>query len=335
MQGIGLAFCVALVVFIIFISMPGVINSSSNSSVENVETSNSTAPTQPVELLIEEESGTITKPPVTGGAEEDQLDQDTEAPEEVNMEMNRHQAMRAFVLQSKVSDVESFKDGFSAQAQALEWLAFDDDAEMDIPGWGHSMHDNLSEEEKGIQLLQRYALGVLFIAMEKQTNGQRDRALDIDNPTDEEIKNRDLFYSQWSRGAASVCEWYGVTCNDKEHVTDINLAKTLLRGTLVPEIFSQNALPEMISLNLGNNAFTGHLPHYDDLPEANTVLKHVELQNNHLALSIEHLPHQLQALTHLDLTMNDFEGTLPDDSWALMTDLGESRRMGLTACLMY
>ncbi|KAJ8772141.1 hypothetical protein K2173_027318 [Erythroxylum novogranatense] len=80
----------------------------------------------------------------------------------------------------------------------------------------------------------------------------------------------------------SPCKWRGITCNDAESVTIINLAYTGLRGTL--QDLDISSFPNLLRLDLKFNKLTGTIPS-----------------------NIGVLP----KLQFLDLSTNSFHGTLP------------------------
>ncbi|CAB9508239.1 LRR receptor-like serine threonine-protein kinase [Seminavis robusta] len=318
------ALCVIVVVLIIFITVPidGFLwgsNSQEVSGSGSVPAPATPAPVTPAPTP----SPTSTEPPATPKEEETPKETTTTTTSR-QVPANRHQAIHAYILEKKVTvNTEAFDVQLSPHSQALEWLASEDTAELDIPEYPDNTHNVGTPDQQGIQLLQRYALACFFFTIEEAFVGRRRLGGDANaNPTEEESNNRMQFDSTWTTGAASVCQWYGVTCNGQKHVTSLDLSHSLLVGRLVPEIVSQFALPAMTSLDLSYNQIGGQLPSYDDLPQANTVLEHVNLRQNHLESTVENLPHQLEALTFLDLTANKFFGTLPDDEdWALLDKL--------------
>ncbi|KAJ8772108.1 hypothetical protein K2173_027285 [Erythroxylum novogranatense] len=80
----------------------------------------------------------------------------------------------------------------------------------------------------------------------------------------------------------SPCKWRGITCNDAESVTIINLAYTGLRGTL--QDLDISSFPNLLRLDLKFNKLTGTIPS---------------------SIGV------LSKLQFLDLSTNSFHGTLP------------------------
>nr|XP_023888110.1 LRR receptor-like serine/threonine-protein kinase EFR [Quercus suber] len=62
----------------------------------------------------------------------------------------------------------------------------------------------------------------------------------------------------WST-TTDFCEWFGVSCSRRrQRVTALNLSYVGLQGTISPHIGN---LSFLVSLDLGNNSFSGFLPH--------------------------------------------------------------------------
>ena len=152
----------------------------------------------------------------------------------------------------------------------------------------------------------------------------------------------------WKRGNwlsdQPLGEWYGVDTNDSGDVTDINLYKNILSGTLPSAL---GDLRELKSLILTSNQLTGEIP--AELGNL-TKLEHLWLNNNKLTGGIPaelgnlsalvrlyiqinklsgEIPAELgnlSALTHLGLGANDLTGHLP----AELNNLADAEDIGLT-----
>lgn len=256
-------------------------------------------------VLIEEKSEPISNPadgqPVDAG---------------VHVDMNRPQAMEAYVLEMGVSSPDVLNNEESPQVQALNWIASQDSAELDIPGYEFNVQDSGSREEQSRHLLQRYALGCLYFSIEAYHLGTGRNLQEA--PTTEEKEKRLSFDSEWTV-KEDVCEWFGVICNEDKYVTELRLNHALLSGQLVPEIFQLKALPDLVILDVGYNNLNHKFP---TQLIVNTGLRELRLDHNGLVGEIDPIVKQFPQLLTLDLQDNKFSGTLPE-KWSQLSALGE------------
>ncbi|KAJ8639126.1 hypothetical protein MRB53_015820 [Persea americana] len=73
------------------------------------------------------------------------------------------------------------------------------------------------------------------------------------------LQSEALLHS-WSLPTAngSHCNWTGITCNDREKVTEIHLSNCSLQGTL--DHLSFSSLSNLVHLDLSRNALHGNIP---------------------------------------------------------------------------
>jgi hypothetical protein len=113
----------------------------------------------------------------------------------------------------------------------------------------------------------------------------------------------------WAAGAAgsdcNYCDWYGITCNNDDEVTAINLANNNLTGTLDNSLFG---LDKLETLNLGNNVLQGAL----DAEFVNVLnLKYLYLNSNQLSSELPIVFATAPKLEHFVANDNSFSGELP------------------------
>ena len=111
----------------------------------------------------------------------------------------------------------------------------------------------------------------------------------------------------WST-TTNFCDWFGVSCSRRrQRVTALNLSYVGLQGTISPHIGN---LSFLVSLDLGNNSFSGFLPH-----EIGNLhrLRELRLPNNLLEGSIPPTLHNCQKLELLFLYGNNLNGSIPKD----------------------
>lgn len=147
-------------------------------------------------------------------------------------------------------------------------------------------------------------------------------------------ENKDL----WLASNSSVCDWYGVTCNEDKSVTSLELSQNQVFGNFydIGRIFLRH-LANLTMLNLASNRIYGEIPaEIGDLYK----LRHLKVGNNGLVggvpISLSQLPHleslDLQGnrgvtsiqmnygyfnLRHLDLADNQMSGTVQYDLFRL------------------
>ena len=379
----GMYFCLALVLGIIFITAPkpgflfGKGGSSSNDTSDSaMESEEATAlpsamgesdTVAPSEFLEEEVQ--VTKPPDASSsttssdaapASDETTTDETETTAPVNtdiqVDMTRPDAIRAYVLETHVAHQAELDHPTSPASLSLKWLALEDSANLDVPGYPHNNQQEGGEDndadqrhEMGLQLLQRFALGAFYFSLQaefldsirrrhlrtqndhqrlrdaiaRHNNDQRRRRRrrlhDEDNVSELEENRNIQFENDWTVHT-HVCAWFGVECDDQQHVVAVNVTNALLKGRLASEVFQEQALPYLTSLDVSHNGLFGAFPHH---PIANTKLETLHMEHNKLTQDIDAVLQRLTALVNLDANSNNFTGTLPED-WTTVPNLGES-----------
>ena len=341
----GMWFCTLVVIMIIFVSVPSFGSSDkggdNNKEIVQAGGDGLLGPELHPNTTTTEEAGSGVAVPK----------EETEAPPAqttltatTEHDVNRQQAIQAFLLEKGISRAAELRDTRSAAYQALEWMSLRDSAKLDVPGFyeheNKGDHSDLSEEQQGALLLQRFALATFYFRMEEEfLQGGEERHLlrhkrrrrnrrrrflhGANSPSAEEFHRQDKFEEHWTVHN-DTCSWFGVTCNDQDFIVDINLTHTLLEGKLVAELFQEAALPAMTSLDLSHNNLNGFFPTSVEIK--NSKLTYLDLEHNQMEKSVEPILTQLRALQELDLTDNKFTGSLPDDWSEVSKDLG---------CLLY
>ncbi|KAG2681217.1 hypothetical protein I3760_11G133700 [Carya illinoinensis] len=139
-----------------------------------------------------------------------------------------------------------------------------------------------------------------------------------------------LVLSNWNALDPDPCDWYGISCTKaREHVIELNISGSSLRGFLAPELGQLNFLRELILhgnnligiipkelgmlkflqvLDLGMNQLSGHIP-----PEIgrSTSLVKINLQSNELTGGIRPELGNLRYLQELWLDRNKLQGNIP------------------------
>ncbi|KAK9993334.1 hypothetical protein SO802_023037 [Lithocarpus litseifolius] len=132
--------------------------------------------------------------------------------------------------------------------------------------------------------------------------------------------------------STSPCSWFGISCNQAESVTRLNLTNSGLKGTLHEFPFSSlpslayvdlsmnklfgtvpseiSRLSKLIYLNTSSNNFSGAIPPQIGLL---THLKMLDLSNNQLSGSIPKSLGNLSNITFLELYTNQLSGTIPEE----------------------
>jgi len=136
----------------------------------------------------------------------------------------------------------------------------------------------------------------------------------------------------WKEDNKSVCTWFGVKCADGSEVTDIELPRNGLKGTVPPSIFH---LKSLRTLNLQENdvEFTfegiGLTPALEELNMGHTKARSLsgidQLQNlrtlnmaeNHFSTSLPKDLFKLSSLEKLFITNAGFIGSIPGDIGAM------------------
>ena len=209
-------------------------------------------------------------------------------------ENSRFDAIAYFVMARGISDPEDVSNDQSAVYQALQWIAEDDHAQLVIPGFDTtpSPHDWKFIDE----LLERYAMAVLYFEMQGDVDAMYDEEL-RSTASALELDNRFAFDMQWTIGNP-ICEWPGVTCDNHYKVVELNLTRSLLQGKLPREIIEGRALPTLSSLDLSHNFIRGALPSIADIPATN-ALQRLHLNGNHITGTLD----PLMALRNLSMSL--------------------------------
>ncbi|KAL7490391.1 hypothetical protein ACHAWT_000019, partial [Skeletonema menzelii] len=122
--------------------------------------------------------------------------------------------------------------------------------------------------------------------------------------------------SGWLDSSQSECDWFGVTCDDENIVTSLDLGNNNLSGSIPTEI---GLLKSLEYLYLYTHQLTGTIPSEIGLMENLTVL---DLYNNQLNGTIPSEIGLMENLEKLDLAVNDLTGTIPSEI-GLMKNLSE------------
>eukprot|EP01060_Flectonema_neradi_P022938 TRINITY_DN31154_c0_g1_i1.p1 TRINITY_DN31154_c0_g1~~TRINITY_DN31154_c0_g1_i1.p1 ORF type:complete len:379 (+),score=48.14 TRINITY_DN31154_c0_g1_i1:39-1139(+) len=142
-----------------------------------------------------------------------------------------------------------------------------------------------------------------------------------DSTTGDEWSDR----TNWKTNA-SVCQWFGVTCENNT-VTELNLASNNLVGQLPVmnlssvhlidlslnrlsgSIICSTFTDELRVLRLSSNSLTGSIP---DCISRSTLLCEIEFDSNSLEGQIPNAITSLQRLRKLSITWDSLSGTLPE-----------------------
>ena len=106
--------------------------------------------------------------------------------------------------------------------------------------------------------------------------------------------------------SSSPCSWFGISCNQAESVTRLNLTNSSLKGTL--HAFPFSSLPSLAYVDLSMNELFGTVPF--EISHL-SKLKSLNLSFNNFSGEI---PPQIGLLTHLkvlDLSDNQLNGSIP------------------------
>ena len=254
LKKISLWLCLAVVLVIIFVTAPKpgfLFGSSSSSSAdaavagekvfqeEETFLPDTTAPTEEfVDYEEVEEEVEVTKPPAVATEEENT---------DIQVDMNRMEAIKGYIIQRHEAFEAELRSEESPAAKSLKWMVTEDTANLDVPGYAHNTHivDPTTEEkhEQGKQLLQRYALAAFYFAVEPSSSSSGGAAGDdarrhdlllrrqLQQNNDFERDRAQQFATTWATNdGSSVCDWFGVECNDDQHVVSLNVSHALLQG---------------------------------------------------------------------------------------------------------
>ena len=101
-------------------------------------------------------------------------------------------------------------------------------------------------------------------------------------------------------------DWFGVTADGSENVTDLDLSGNNLRGTLPTDM---GTLSNLITLDLSDNRLSGTIPDLSVL----TGLMTLNLRDNQLSGTIPDWLSGLTSLTTLNLGENRLTGAIPEE----------------------
>lgn len=110
----------------------------------------------------------------------------------------------------------------------------------------------------------------------------------------------------------SASSWRGIACKEFRSITDINLTRSGLRGTL--HAFSFLSFPSLLSFDLSHNSFYGRIPSGVASPSS---LIYLDLSRNQLAGI---LPSELGLMTSLHVLYlhdNGINGSIPQEIGSL------------------
>ncbi|CAL9048335.1 unnamed protein product [Musa banksii] len=172
----------------------------------------------------------------------------------------------------------------------------------------------MSKEE--VRFLPCFFLGIYLIlitghaisaATDREVLLQLKGSLEANNPI------RRGAYARWNASDSSPCNWPGITCNDADRVTGINLAESNINGEIFPNF---HLLTELTRLDLSSNIIGGSVP--ADLNKC-SALEHLNLSSN--VISGELNLAGLTNLVMLDLTNNRFNGSIRSNFPAICANL--------------
>ena len=237
-------------------------------------------------------------------------------------EIRRKDTIQAKLVEMGISDISAFGDASSPQKAALEWLSFDDEAQLDA-------NDQY--------LPSRYSLAVFYLSANLAKNEERRQQDLFEAPVASEQVDEWVNSSNWM-SSAGICSWSGIECvpqwNNPEEtkfdgdgeITHLVLPSNNIHSSLPAELFSSfgkslrvldlsnnrltssipdeiNQLAKIEKLDLGKNALTGRMPNISNLQALQTL----RLGLNELSGEVSTLE-ELEALVTIDLQSNDFTG---------------------------
>jgi hypothetical protein len=132
----------------------------------------------------------------------------------------------------------------------------------------------------------------------------------------------------WTSGQYSPCkpsDWYGVTCDDSQQVTEVNLGANNLVGTLPADLVDLGATLHTFNVD-GNPGLTGSIP-----PELGAGWTGIERLQMSACNFRGWLPADVGAwtrLTKFNAESNRLSGPLPSPGLELMADLAELQLWG-------
>jgi len=217
---------------------------------------------------------------------------------------------RAESILRKLKNVSgtSVNDTNQPQGKAASWLLYDDERKI---------------ESTDSQLIQRYALAVLYFATggddywtfcsRRRSDNSGNNSCIFRSYTGEDF---DSFENKTTSSYLSKdheCLWMGSTCLSEEgEIRNLSIPFNNLTGTLPPELSQLRILRE---IDFRVNNLRGTMPSFESL----VSLESINLQNNYFTGRI---PEQLFTLTKLksvNLGANNFSGTLSENCGKLLS----------------
>ncbi|KAJ0982048.1 hypothetical protein J5N97_010303 [Dioscorea zingiberensis] len=173
----------------------------------------------------------------------------------------------------------------------------------------------MSEEEVvHVQFFSFFALLILLsLLLSSATGDDKANLLHLKHFLQENNKYSQGAYAQWNSSELSPCQWLGITCNEEQQVTQINLSWSNISGGLFPNF---SLFTELTHLDLSRNTIDGPIP-----PELNKCIGLTYLNLSHNIISGELNLTGLTNLHTLDLTLNRLEGSIHSNFPALCQSL--------------
>ena len=194
-----------------------------------------------------------------------------------------------------VHDEAKWNPNNSTRHKAIQWLAFEDD----IPE---------KEKTSPKELLQRYVLSVLYFSTKGNdwnVCSRTKRSACVEGTGFERFLS-----------PHSVCHWYGIHCNKKNHITMIDLVDNGMDGNLPEELVLLDESLEFLWLH--DNTLGGMLPTWlGGLHK----LESLSLFRTNMKGSIPSSFKNLKSLRYLRLHENELSGTLPRKVFSKMKRL--------------
>ncbi|KAI3847826.1 hypothetical protein MKX03_032326 [Papaver bracteatum] len=116
----------------------------------------------------------------------------------------------------------------------------------------------------------------------------------------------------------SPCKWYGIVCNSKGSIAELNITGLGIQGTL--HSFNFSSFSNIVSVYLSQNNLFGHIP--SQICNLSKLM-HLDLSVNTLSGYIPPEMGYLTSLHLLDLSQNQINGSIPQEIGHLrhLTDL--------------
>lgn len=197
-----------------------------------------------------------------------------------------------------------FEDPESYQSKALSWVM--------TQGLPAEQYPNLGMEEQAVQL---YALACIYFSTYAQRNAWTDFHFGEDVALPGWFSNRG-----WLMRAGEVCDWHGITCDENNRVSKIELDTNGLTGSFPPEVaYLKDSL---MYLDLYNNLV------HNKGDEGNSWLG--ELSNleylffGTTSFEYDGVPTEIGSLTklkELDFSYSLYFGPLTEGMWGGLTNL--------------